>query len=252
MLIYNESVEEMLQNTRIRFDLASLFPELTNNHIRGTNTRLSSSNSSGTYFGFDAGYLTNSRMSQNTQLIYAGGIEYLNNIFPNFQTDIFLVTGEYDITFRLLPVPPGTYELRLGVNCSGTVKGLSQIYVDNKPIGIPQKMNKLLSDESIGYINDNKTNDNGIKNDQILHYKGYMKAPNTFLAGTQSSPVPARNVFYVARKIIGTFSFTDYQTHTVRFKSANNAEGRLLLDYFELVPKSVYDPPGEGVYETRD
>lgn len=243
MLVYSETVERMLQNTRIRFDVSSLFPELTNNNIRGTEGQNPNSNAPGYYFGFDSGYLKNITFTEQTQLYYASGIEVASDIFPNFQTDIFEVSGDYDLTVKLLPVPPGTYELRFGyhVNSGGN---LAQIYVDNKLYGIPFPIWTKLDNKLIGSILDELTDDNDVKIDGILHYKGYMKAPENFMVN--SDGLDARHAPYVIRKIVGVFTLTDYQSHSIRFKSIVSIKGSPFeLDYFEFVPKSIFSPPGD-------
>jgi hypothetical protein len=81
-----------------------------------------------------------------------------------------------------------------------------------------------------------------------------MKGPNTIWYDYNNSS--ARN--YIAptmgasRRIIGVFSFSDYEAHTLRFRQVSkNTDMLCILDYFEIVPKSVFNR-ADGEPETRD
>lgn len=235
MLVYSDNVEKMLQNNRIRFDIVSLFPEMTNNKIRGSEGFMSINNGSGDRFGFEPGYLEYMKMSKDTRLIYLAGRQ---GQWANYQADELMGLGAYDITMRLLPVPPGTYELRFGYSANDA-RSITQVYIDNKPIGIPLDLRIKSSDARIGYVLDASTDDNGFENDKTMRNRGYMKAPSTYLYGSTIG----RNASNIMRRIIGTFTFYDYQPHYLRFKSVtSNLASQCMMDYFEYVPKSVYSP----------
>jgi uncharacterized surface protein with fasciclin (FAS1) repeats len=243
MLVYNNNVESMLKNTRIRFDIASILPEMENNGLRAEKWINNS------YLRvFDPDYFKYLNISRDTEFAYF--LEH--EIRCNFQGDEFAVYGFYDINLRLLPVPPGTYELRFGYFAGPF--SLAQTYVDNVPIGIPVNLGLSGNWPEVGWLLDSETEDNGIKNDEILHNKGYMKAPNTFYAlSLHGTPLNARDNSMVLRKVVGTFSFPNHQPHYLRFRSATTSpENSLNIDYIELVPKSIYNPQGEGNYESRD
>lgn len=235
LLVYSPAVEQMLQNTRLRFDFASLLPELTNNNIRCSEGFMPINNSSGDRFGFQANYLKDISWSKDTRLLYLAG---KNNQWNAYQADELMALGAYDLTVRLLPVPPGTYELRYGYNAYSK-RSITQIYIDGIPVGIPIDLKIDGTDPRIGYINDNQTTDNGYENDKLMRNHGYMKAPNTIF----SNNVLMRNSSSDLRFIIGTFTFTDYKAHTIRFQSVTSDNSKqLILDYFEYVPQSIYEP----------
>lgn len=241
LLIYSAGVENMLQNTRLRFDLASLFPEMHNNSIRGYN------NSTNDRWAFQPGFFKYLDASKDTRLIYLSGQKETSWI--NYQGDELMGLGSYDITMRLLPVPPGTYELRYGYSANAW-RSVTQIYVDNKPVGIPLDLRIMANDPRVGWISDASTDDNGFENDKMMRNRGYMKGPTTFQMGLGNTI--ARNTDRSLRRIIGTFTFTEYAAHTVRFKSViENPQSQLMMDYFEFVPKSVYNRT-DGEPETRD
>lgn len=243
-LMYNQAVENMLLNTRIRFDAASLFPELTNNDIRASQGKMVSNSLSGDQFGFEPSYLKNVQMTPATKLYYVSGIA---NERGCYQADMFLVTGRYDLNIRTLPLPPGTYELRMGYFAHSS-HSTAQLYVDGVAVGSQLNFSIPLSHPSIGYLMDYETEDNGYENDKNLRNKGYMKAPNNFYYGSSI----VRNSPIHLRKIIGTFTFTEYEPHFIRFRSvANEVSRQLPIDYFEFVPQSIYYPTN-GLPETRD
>lgn len=246
MLVYSSSVENMLLNTRMRIDFASLFPELTNNDMRCSRGKFNYN--TGDEWGFEPGYLKYVKMSKDTRLDYLGGIE--DGGWCDFQGDDMTALGIFDITMRLLPVPPGTYELRFGY-ASNSLRSVTQIYFDNKPIGIPLDLKIGASDPKIGWVLDNSTTDEGYENDKMMRNRGYMKGPTTYGTETAGGNL-ARNHAGVLRRIIGTFTFSDYQPHTLRFKSViNDPTKQMQLDYFEWVPKSIFSP-STGEPETRD
>lgn len=244
MLTYTPSVEQMLQNTRIRFDIVSLFPEFANNNIRGSRDFMKVNNSSGDRFGFEDGFIKDVTISKDTRLIYLAGKQ---GQWANYQSDELMGLGSYDITMRLLPVPPGTYELRFGYSAN-SLRSVTQIYVDNKPVGIPLDLRIMANDPRVGWIIDSSTEDNGVENDKMMRNRGYMKGPDTYYYGQTI----VRNYSGSLRRIIGTFTFTDYSSHTLRFKSViENPQSQCMMDYFEYVPKSVFSP-SDGTPELRE
>ena len=234
----------MLQNTRIRFDIVSLFPEFANNNIRGSRDFMKKNNSSGDRFGFEDVYIKDVTISKDTRLIYLAGKD---GQWANYQSDELMGLGSYDITMRLLPVPPGTYELRFGYSAN-SLRSVTQIYVDNKPVGIPLDLRIMANDPRVGWIIDSSTEDNGVENDKMMRNRGYMKGPDTYYYGQTI----VRNYSGSLRRIIGTFTFTDYSSHTLRFKSViENPQSQCMMDYFEYVPKSVFNP-SDGTPEARE
>lgn len=253
MLIYSEggkpgSVEAMLSSIRIRFDATSLFPEMMTNSIRGA-----VGGAAKYYVGLDIcgirpGYLSGLKSSKDTRLQYLSG-----NGGPTFQADAMEFFGAYDLTVKLLPVPPGTYEIRFGYTVYDN-RGITQMYVDNKPIGIPLNLAISLTAPAIGAVKDAQTDDNGYENDKMIRNRGYMKGPNTiWYAGNNSTDRDyIEAAMGAARRVVGVFTFTDYGYHTIRFKNVTSNLDRLcILDYFEIVPKSIYNR-ADGDPETRD
>lgn len=246
LLIYSDNVEKMLQNTRIRFDFASLFPELVNNNVRCARAQHIAD---GDRYGIPQGYFKYLQSTKDTRLIYLAGED--NNSWTSYQGDELMGLGSYDVTMRLIPVPPGTYELRQGYSAN-PLRSITQIYIDGKPIGIPLDLRITANDPRIGYLADAENQDFGYENDKMMRNRGYMKAPTSFNVYFSSTPTLARDNKSALRRIIGTFTFTDYSPHYIRLKSViNNPKAQLDLDFLEFVPKSIFSP-ASGDPESRD
>lgn len=253
VMVYSEggksgTVEAMLSNTRIRFDATSLFPEMMNNNIRGAVGGPAKYYSGLDICGMRPGYLSGLKSSKDTRLQYLS-----SNSGPTYQADAMEFFGSYDLTVRMLPVPPGTYEIRFGYTVYDN-RGITQIYVDNKPVGIPLNLAISLTAPGIGAIVDAQTDDNGFENDKMIRNRGYMKGPNTIWYTYNNSTTRdyIASTMGASRRVIGAFAFTEYGPHTLRFKNVtSNLDKLLILDYFEFVPKSVYNR-ADGEPETRD
>jgi len=227
ILLYTDATQSMLLNTRIRFDISSLLPELATNGIRGL---------SGKDFCFPQGYLANLQFSKESRLYYLG--PRLN--WENYQGDEMMGLGSYDLTLRLPPVPAGTYELRYGYNAN-QFRGVAQIYVDGQPIGIPLDLRIWADNPKIGWLSDDLTTDNGVENDKMMRNRGYLKGPITFQSQNGDVKMIARDHKGALRRIIGTFTFETAQPHYIRFKSVlEDPSAQFHMDYIEYVPKSIY------------
>lgn len=227
ILLYTEATQTMFLNTRIRFDIASLLPELASNGIRGV---------AGQDFCFPQGYFGNIKYSSDSRLYYLG--PRLN--WEDYQGDELMGLGSYDFTMRLPPVPPGTYELRYGYGAN-SYRGVAQIYFDNKPVGIPLDLRIIADNPKIGWVSDDMTTDNGVENDKMMRNRGYLKGPNTFQSLNGDVIMIARNHKGALRRIIGTFTFETSEPHYIRFKSViEDPSAELHMDYIEYVPKSIY------------
>lgn len=246
MLVYDTSVENMLLNTRLRFDVASLFPEFANNGIRCSKGVTQPVDLSwGDIYAFEPSYLPNCKISKDTRLIYLAGIA--DSWYANFQSDELKALGAFDFTVRLLPVPPGTYELRFNYAANSS-RAVTQLFVDNKPAGIPIDMTVGSADPRIGYIADKNTEDNGFENDKMMRNRGYMKCPNTWTYNGATLRDYAGDV----RRIIGTYTFTEYGAHTLRFKACtSDTKKQAMVNFIELVPKNISNPPS-GDPESRE
>jgi hypothetical protein len=185
-------------------------------------------------------------MSKDTRLIYLAGRD--ESGWCSFQGDELMGLGSYDITIRMLPIPPGTYEFRYGYSVYWK-RGITQIYIDGKPIGIPLDLVIYADNPKIGWLLDISTEDNGVENDKMMRNRGYMKGPTTFGSSPDKN---ARNDNVSLRRIVGTFTFTKYEPHYLRLKSVVDDNTKQLdIDFLEFVPKSIFSPV-DGTPESRD
>lgn len=249
ILVYDEKVKTMLLNTRIRIDAASLHPELMTNGIRyekGDNP--AGVTGAQNYYYFPDGYLKNVEFSSsNTNLYYLQGNKSANNYWMNYQADEMMATGQFDFTMRFPPVPAGTYEIRFGYTANGA-RGILQFYVDGSPKGIPLNMKIGAADAKIGWVDDVSTLDDGIENDKMMRNRGYMKGGTSYMGGD----VSARRRNAALRRIICTESWDYDGPHYLRFKSvSDDGLDQFMIDYFEFVPKNVYEKP-DGTPEDKN
>lgn len=230
ILVYDEEkmVNDVL-NKRIRFDAYSIPPELTNNNIRWQLAGLNgygytmTPDFCGEYF----------RFNDATKFIMWG-----SNSWDDYQADEMSIRGWYDFTVRMLPVPPGTYEVRLGY----TVRdwgGVAQIFLDGRITGIPVDFQTKATHPKIGWVDDAETTDNGVENDRIMRNRGYMKGPASVY--NSSYGITLRQQPSAIRLIVGTYTFQDYAPHYFRAKNIESENGEFHFDYIEYVPVNILD-----------
>lgn len=235
ILIYNENeMQGNVLNERMRFDIASLFPELTNNAIRFSRWQTVAGPCGDADWNIPNGYCKNMNFRDVSTAWhyfcpYSWGANYLG--------DEIIVTGNYDLEYTLPPVPAGTYELRMGYTAN-SARSITQFYVDDKVTGIPVDLRIKLTDPRIGWIADANTEDDGVENDKTLRNHGYMKAPDSYYC--QHIPgKPARDYDGGCRTIITQKHFTGGK-HKLRMKKVDIPLNRQFNhDYIEIVPKSV-------------
>ena len=219
ILIYNEN--EMvgnILNERMRFDIATLIPELQCNKMRyyaPQNHHL--------YF-IGENFSKNIKFHSPRPIIYGVGKLYpFSYLGDGFDTDKGM-----DCSFKLPNVPPRTYEIRLALRY-----GFIQVYIDSKVTGIP-----LYGNEDAGDVPDEETLDNGVENDKQMRNRGWMKGPDSFY-GYYDTPARKLGTF---RKILTT-KYLDSNEHWMRLKCLS--EVPFDLDYIELVPLNIVNDPAK-------
>lgn len=258
-IAFNKQVENMFKTERIRIDVSSILPELTNNSIRQDKDL----NLAGWYF--PTNFFEGMSYDDNCQPYYVRW-PYKHPVgwddLAAFQTDMMFFSGEYDVTIRLPAVPAGQYEIRVGYNCN-SLMSISQIYfgVNKKamqPVGIPLDMNLIGMHPKVGMMMDNALFDdiNGnaennttgqvtlTENDKALRNLGYMKGPRPLYRVGKDRVTPGPSVcnnWWYLRRIITTQSL-DNKPFYLRFRKVDERTGRILnLDFIEICPKSVYN-----------
>ena len=231
ILVYDtEIMEGDVLNKRIRFDAYSIPPQLTNNNIRW---QLLNGDGFAGYTvspDFCEDYL---RFNDASKIIF-----WASESWTNYQADEMSIRGWYDFTIRMHPVPPGTYEIRLGYRAEPW-RGIAQLFIDDEIVGIPVNLSYTGNEPTIGWVSDDDTTDGGIENDKMMRNRGYMKAPASIYS--LNGPKTLRQDINSLRIVIGTFTFQDYAPHYFRAKNVESENGEFHLDYLEYIPTNLIE-----------
>lgn len=236
-LIFSSDLQQELSAKRLRFDFASLLPELTNNGIRGRGTT-----SPNLQYRIPANYLKNLSLAQPADVVFL--TPYYK--YQDYQGDELYVASLYNIPFdfsiTLPPIPAGTYEVRYGYLTNGK-RGVIHLFLDNQTLEEPINLNIASTSMDIGYVQPgtDPSDPNGFENDKTLRNHGFMKAPACFKVPTPgwSFGENARMSPQLLRKIVGTFSFNTFAKHLLTVKGLSL--GEFQLDYIEFVPVSLLE-----------
>ena len=263
IVAFDDQTQNIVDNRRIRMDFSTIFPEVMTNGIRLNGDPTKDDNSSvaddthkyGRNYWFPKGYLKDVNFSGSCYLVYRR--PHWN--FWSYEGDEWNLFGDYDITFKLPPVPyEGEWEVRLGF-CALTTRGVAQIYFDNKPQGIPLDMRKFLNDASImGTAFDEKvytgmTDEEKAEDQKSLKNKGRYRGPY----GGYHSDGSVINEFVTnprtQRVVLCQVHIDPNKNHYLRIRCTSSSKlgnnNEFMLDYLELVPKSVYGVTTSGKME---
>lgn len=277
VIAYDADTRGNVMNTRIRMDMSTLWPELTNNGIRLAgdirqiySEALDNTEETLNYY-IPPGYLKHTDVSENTIFfVQRPKLDWWNVGGDEFN---FLGTS-YDITFRLPSVPPGqTYEVRMGY--AGMLdRGIAQVYLgvdDETPVaqGIPVDLRYQGSDPSVGgiYPGTNLNDDEWEENVQTMKNNGFYRGPTTLycyqpntavsslqgpnIAGSQARQDWMLQNAYTYRRKLCDVTPEPGRHNTLRIRSvwvAGNS-GCFMIDYIELVPHSICGVGGLGENE---
>ena len=244
ILVYDDDVPGVVLNERIRWDFSSLFSELISNGLRRIK---------------DAGqhavpnnYFERMDVSDESWLVY---LPYHGPYSQcNYQADEMNIRGQYDLTFRLPPVPfEGTWQFRICAPCNAGF-GMAQFYLGKEKynlqaIGLPVDLRLPLSNPSIGWEPDDDDPEVTRQIDKNMLNHGYIKPPRHDGISRNGAPVTEsmrNSTTYRAnlrvRKIVWTGNMKPEETMYLRVKSVlTNPFACFLLDYMEWVPKNVYN-----------
>ena len=258
---------------RIRLDSSTFLYELINNGIRNaTGRQISNMNGGGdgNRVAFDTEYFDNIVCyNPNTVLRF--------NVLGEWRahnSDQFQGWDTYDIAFKLPHVPTGEYELRI-IYPPMIRGGMMQFYLgesSNQAEMVAQgtpfdaQLNPY-ENASFGYIDvDPENEEYGIESDQVMHVRGYMRAPASFSRGTYNTITNKLSVTaddpYAAckqmtggtscrteagygtmmlRRVICTQQFKQGTDYWLRIKNliTNAANLGWSFDFVELVPTGI-------------
>lgn len=228
VLTYNRETRDVVFNDRIRWDVITMSTEFLNAGARG--------NTNGQHLtGF----------KQVDGWDFHGSIPTLalreRGVWMATYSDAVDLIGQFDVAFKLPPVPANTYEIRFAYG-AGNDRGVVQIYFGEKdnmqPMGLPIDFRIWGGDPSIGWVADTDDNEENRAIDKAMHNRGYMKDMDSWNQGGANN-LRANNGKY--RKILTTQALDPNKEYWLRIKLViENAEAELPINYFEFCPKSVY------------
>ena len=235
ILAYTPEVRDVVLNRRIRIDATVLSPDFMNCNGRGRYGE-------DILTGFKNGYITDWVTSKETFVGVHSDVDY----WHSYQANAVCVSGLFDVTFKLPPVPTGTYEIRLGYT-PGDERGVVQVYLENEPCGIPIDLRVYGGDPSIGAVADTDDEEENMANDKAMHNRGYMKSTDVWHPGGGDDSMRTLSPL---RRILATKNLSENKTYHLRFRQCLDDNTRYWsFDYIELCPKSVYgSPEGEDTH----
>ena len=268
---YDESTKDDIFNTRMRLDLYTFFPEMLNNTIRDGRTanRIADSDNpdvsvASPNYWFPSGYLDNVKINEDGVFLF----QSQHNTYWSYEGDefnLYSANESYDITFNLPSVPTGTYQIRLGF-CAMASRGICQFYLDDIPRGIPLDMRNTNFVDRTGWFaltdGNNRTAEETEAAKKNMHNLGWYHGPrgvfNIVGEGHQDGDETVQRSYfcnnggggYTVRCVICTENLDENVQHTIRIKSVWAVGPTVaMLDYIEIVPKSVFGVEGEGKAE---
>lgn len=254
ILVYTKETAENVLKERLRFDAASLLPELINLGYRRPWTNFPSSDGklkALVYFPYEF-KLENIQKTPATRLVYSSGWQNGDMGWSDYQGDQVIICGNYDVTLKLPPVPyDGTYEIRWAI-AGNVYRGMCQVYFGEEdeipgPVDIPMdlRMNagSGLKDFNVGWeeaSEDQAYNEEVNKN---LRNNKWMKGPRYYTA-----PEIGGDIAYAyprcCRRILAQKPMKANKTYYMRFKSAlDDTNTEFYFDFIEIVPSEVYSDP---------
>lgn len=265
ILVYDGKVPFGVLNERMRFDALSILGETMDNGFRGAYVKEVTAMNSGkgaARVRFPVDYFDNVKVfnGNNTQIDMNLVADPGSKAYTLYKGDSFQGMGVFDFAIKLPPVPDGTYELRINLDCMqhGT---MLQAYIGGRPeisamqpldIPLDMRMNMSFDDPALQAmgcvpINDEANYpdsyaDRGIESDRVMRTHKFLRGPlsivrqNPYERGYVSRYVP-----HQLRRILDTRQFKQ-QDYWLRLKTVledGNLERKFQIDYIEFVPVDV-------------
>ena len=242
LLFYSKEVRDVVLNCRIRFDSVVLSPDFQNSdRIAFAVDKLR---------GYRLDYIKNWKVMGEKAVIALHGDGFY---WQHYKSNGITVSGIFDMTIKLPPVPSGTYEIRTGYTVNPE-RGVVQFYLNNVPCGIPADLRIYGPDARIGWVADVTGNTAEAKNankaiDKAMHNRGYMKAMDCYWQAADKANV-LRGKENNLRYVLTTQYLDEKESYYLRCRQVlKDPECYWSFDYIELCPKSVYgSPEGEDTH----
>ena len=277
IVAFTKDVQEKIQDMRIRMDFSTIFPEVMTNDLRQMGDWLHDQRNRdedpnpkyGKDYYFPKGYLKNVTFNDNCYFVYRRP----HTNFWSFEGDEFNIFGDYDFEFKLPPIPSsGEWQIRLGF-CALGGRGIAQVYLDGVPQGIPIDMRVYLTDpQMLGISEIMPSSDNEgtnvtayetvrkdpealAENQKALRNLGVYRGPyaSSHVDPNSGNATPWVGNWRTYRRVVSQQNMDASKDHYLRFRVASESKtgenNLFMLDYLELVPKSVYGVEGSGSAE---
>ena len=270
LVVFSKDVQDVVQNMRIRMDLSTVFPEVMTNDMRLKGNYRADDNhdipddsnepKNGKNHYFPLGYLDGVTFNSSCLFVYRRP----HWEFWSWQGDEWCLYGDYDITFRIPPVPfSGEWQIRLGY-APLERRGVMQAYFDGMPQGIPLDMTQILTSEM--YLGDrvsgdtrlseyNKTSKEDLAAEQkvLKNLSAYRGPRSCYYLDNSATKYYDWGEPHIMRRVLCQTYIDATKDHFLRFRVASDGKqgnnNEFMLDYLELVPKSVYGIDGDGEME---
>ncbi len=237
IVVFSKEVHDVVLNSRLRFDATVLSPDFQNSGARGREGVQK-------IIAFRLGFIKNWTVKGDEAFVGLHGDGYW---WSSYKGNAMNINGIFDVTFKLPPVPSGTYEIRTGYTV-GNERGVVQFYLNDVPCDIPADLRVYGGDPNIGWVADVTGDTDEARNqnkaiDKAMRNHGYMKGMDTWRQGADEANT-LRSHVHNLRKILTTTYLDEHQTYYIRARQVlADRKCYWNFDYLELCPKSVYDSP---------
>lgn len=234
IISYDAQTQNAVFYERMTFDLTTLSPEFANNDIRHAQKST----------------ILPSRMMKNfsyageQHLVYEPGA----NGFWNYQVDELFLHPPYDsigVTFKLPPMPAGTYQLCFGV-VPMSHRGVVQFYIDDEPCGDPVDLRNTNME---GWFSDDGLTEEEIAaKENVFRELGWMKGLNNYSCTNTGTNI-MRIMSNTVRRIVGSYHTDGHTDHYLRIQPVDNSVKEIMLDYIQITPKAICEKELTYPYE---
>lgn len=242
---YDETTIDVVLNCRMRIDATTLSPDFMNAGARDIqkdsrfNDDIIGDNK--LMMGFKRGFTKNFIFSDDT--FFGVHERFWSN---SFEDDMCACVDNFDITFKLPPVPCNkTYEVRLGYN-AGDKRTVVQVYFNDNltgdiPCGIPVDLRKFGDQYGWEFDADLPDEEAIEANDKAMRNQGYMKGPDSYTHVASDQTMRNNTYKQCLRRVLTTKYFEPEHSYYIRLRQVLDNNAEMSLDYIEIVPKSVFN-----------
>lgn len=244
IMVYDQQMRNNLGKERMRFDFASISPELENNDYRMSELmdekHMSTTVPPDAYYP----YFHDIKLNPGTTSMFYATCRMTGNC--DFEGDELKFMGYADVILTMPPVPTeDTYQIRYRLS-SQTFFGMHQmffgedidhLYAADIPIDLRIPIARY------GWEPDTEDDDYNAEVDKRLRNKGFMKGARAHGGTGVPWTITERENDKTLRAILVTAKMSPDKTYYLRMKLCLDYECEMFTDYLELCPKAVYDNP---------